>query len=206
MSNNNYWDVYYTKTDLPVVPSQFASFCALEFKEFDQVVEFGFGNGRDLLFFSNFFNSVVGLDSSTTATNLSYLYRDNIKLLNSDVAEKDWINVLSGVDVLNKKTLFYARFFLHAIDDLCQDNVVNAISTLKVKVGSKFAIEFRTDKDAQLSKTTSAHYRRYINPMKFNTLMHDLGFVCDYYVEGFGYAKYKVDDAHVARFVYGFPD
>jgi hypothetical protein len=31
--------------------------------------------------------------------------------------------------------------------------------------------------------------------------LHHSGFAVDYYVEGFGFAKYKADDAYVARVV-----
>lgn len=61
------------------------------------------------------------------------------------------------------------------------------------------AAEFRTIRDAQQAKVTAEHYRRFVNPLVFMANANTAGFATDYFVEGFGYAKYKDDDAHVAR-------
>ncbi|WP_272816006.1 MULTISPECIES: hypothetical protein [unclassified Shinella] len=61
------------------------------------------------------------------------------------------------------------------------------------------AIEFRTDRDAQQTKVTDSHYRRFIPPLDFLSRAAKFGFSPAYFTEGFGYAKYRNDDAHIAR-------
>ena len=68
--------------------------------------------------------------------------------------------------------------------------------------GDILALEFRTSRDEFLSKVTESHYRRFINPLAVVAKGNHLGFSCEYFVEGFGYAKYKSDDAHVARIIF----
>ena len=51
------------------------------------------------------------------------------------------------------------------------------------------------------AKETAAHYRRFIDPLNFLTSALARGFELHYFVEGFGYAKYNSDDAHVARVI-----
>ena len=43
------------------------------------------------------------------------------------------------------------------------------------------------------------HYRRSVSSSNLISCALKLGYVCDYQVEGFGYAKYKNDDAYVSR-------
>ena len=61
------------------------------------------------------------------------------------------------------------------------------------------ALEFRTEKDEKLTKSTPEHYRRFVSSSNVISYALKLGYVCDYQVEGFGYAKYKNDDAYVSR-------
>ena len=63
------------------------------------------------------------------------------------------------------------------------------------------ALEFRTDRDKSQPKETDTHFRRYVSPVHFFARARENGFEVEYFVEGFGFAKYKQDDAHVARFL-----
>jgi hypothetical protein len=68
-----------------------------------------------------------------------------------------------------------------------------------LKSGEKIAFEFRTKRDELLKKTTSSHYRRYIDPVSVIEYLINSKFEILYFVEGFGFAKLKQDDAHVCR-------
>jgi hypothetical protein len=46
---------------------------------------------------------------------------------------------------------------------------------------------------------TQAHFRRFVTPAAFQASALGRGFDVEYAVEGFGFAKYKQDDAYVAR-------
>ena len=53
----------------------------------------------------------------------------------------------------------------------------------------------------RLQKITPNHYRRYVNPISLLKSANQLGLQATYFVEGFGFAKHKEDDAFVARIV-----
>ena len=53
-----------------------------------------------------------------------------------------------------------------------------------------------------LKKETSDHYRRYIVPTDLINKALKIGFDLSYLVEGFGFAKYRSDDAYVARVIF----
>jgi hypothetical protein len=66
-------------------------------------------------------------------------------------------------------------------------------------------LEFRTNRDEHQEKVTASHYRRFVRPVEFIRTLQKLDLQVDYFCEGFGMAKYKADDAHVARFVVSKP-
>ncbi|MBC7762668.1 MAG: hypothetical protein H7201_12920 [Candidatus Saccharibacteria bacterium] len=92
----------------------------------------------------------------------------------------------------------YARFFLHAITDAAQAEMISAIAA-ELRSDDLFAVEYRTTKDAGLAKETTAHYRRYIDPARLIVEVSSQDYSVEYAVEGFGFAQYHHDDAHVAR-------
>lgn len=96
--------------------------------------------------------------------------------------------------------IVYARFFLHAIDEDAECNFLALASGLIGERG-KLRVEFRTPRDQFQTKVTSDHYRRYIDPLQLMASAGTHGLTCSYLAEGFGFAKYKADDAFVARMV-----
>ena len=68
--------------------------------------------------------------------------------------------------------------------------------------GDLLAVEYRTIRDLRGPKVTASHYRRYILPAAFEARALGRGFDVIYAVEGFGFAKYKEDDAYVARTIF----
>ena len=64
-------------------------------------------------------------------------------------------------------TLFYLRFFLHAIHEDVQEALLNAIDT-HARPDDLFAAEFRTDKDEHTSKVHTKHYRRFQQAATFH--------------------------------------
>lgn len=200
----DYWNHYYAKSRkraAPTVPSQFATFVANELGGLDPLfIDIGCGNGRDSLFFANYGFNVVGIDASEEAihgcvarndgkTNASFLCRDL-----TDPKLVDEIKEMRG----ERPIVLYARFFLHAIDEEAEAQVLKLAQSICGSTGL-VAAEFRTDKDEVQSKVTDAHYRRFINPIDFLGRASQFGFSSTYFTEGFGYAKFRNDDAHVAR-------
>ncbi len=202
----DYWeDFYNTQTsDYLAAPSQFAVFSLVEIEGIELVIDFGCGNGRDSLFFASQGKKVIGIDQSEAAINLCCKQADKHNLneaefLCSDVGNLNLFDELIEMQG-DKSVAFYARFFLHAIDSEKEDIFLRMASKICGSTGI-LAVEFRTVRDISLSKETDSHYRRFIQPLTFLSKAKQVGFEPSYFVEGFGYAKYKQDDAHIARFI-----
>lgn len=202
-----YWDGFYksqTAASL-IVPSQFAAFAAIEFGgNVDTVVEVGCGSGRDSIFFAASGFKVIGLDESGVAVDSSRKLADanSVKAMFLHFGISD-LGAAKGIQEYadeNTRMAMYARFFLHAINEQEQKSFFKLARDI-LKPDGLLAVEFRTDRDQKQEKVTPEHYRRYIEPACFAATASDEGFKTNYFVEGFGFAKYKADDAHVARFI-----
>ncbi len=206
----NYWDNFYTKAKDAKLsqPSQFAAFVAGEISPGSYIIDIGCGNGRDSLFFSSLEHNVCGIDKSEEAINFCNALTSSKSLkaqfLNSDINNaKIFPNILNNFcDLKNvQEIIFYSRFFLHTITEENQHKLLLNIKEIsKIKKVSTF-FEFRTEKDSNLPKETKEHYRRYIEPFSFINKAVLIGYSVEYFIEGFGFAKYRNDDAHVARII-----
>ena len=206
MINEPYWNTYYKGRETnsaPEIPSQFAAFIAGEFNQTGTgIIEFGCGNGRDTVFFASHGVSTIGIDSSSTAiANCKKKAHSNATFLCLDVEDEDE-SIIEEIGKVAKidTSIVYARFFLHALEEAVQAKFMKLAHTICGKNGH-LALEFRTNRDSGLAKATAGHFRRYIDPMAFLHQAEYFGFQIKYFVEGFGYAKFKIDDAHVARFI-----
>lgn len=204
---SDYWDSYYEHDGLIKMqpPSQFAAFIASECMHTPLFVDVGCGSGRDTFFFAQMGHSTLGIDGSESA--ISHCKRSfqvfdrgavhhefqclNVLELSSNM---DWIEELK-----TKRKTIYSRFFLHAITEFEQaaflDFAFNSMQQEDI-----LALEFRTLADAYRNKVTGAHYRRYIDAQELvQQLTQEYPGRLLYFAEGTGMAKYKTDDAHVAR-------
>jgi SAM-dependent methyltransferase len=200
-----YWNAYYSgrsPSGLPL-PSQFAVFVAGELHEKHHVIDIGCGGGRDSFIFDAHGHSVVGVDGSMAAVescvSLAKKLGSSISFMASDIDAPDLADRIKGLH--GRPTLIYARFFLHALTDEEEASFLNLARAVTAP-GDTLALEFRTMKDVTQHKVTGAHYRRFIDSLAFLERASAAGFKATYFVEGFGFAKYKTDDAHVARIVF----
>ena len=207
----DYWGTYYGKREAPVLPSQFAVFIANEILTGElpavrTIVELGCGNGRDSLFFLRHGFSVRGLDGSPEAIAAC---QEGLEAQSSAIQAQatfrhgaadsreswDWLG-----DMPEGPVLIYARFFFHAIDRETGAAVLAQAARLLSRRGGALCAEFRTDQDAAAAKVTPTHYRRFIAPDDFAAQLA-AGMDVAWRSEGRGMAKYRSDDAHVARFI-----
>lgn len=202
-----YWDTYYSNDQLirKQPPSQFAAFVASECGDFPLVVDVGCGNGRDTLFFAQLGHSTLGIDKSSAAIDQSTRkilgYDEQIEahsfLCMNAMALPDAKDLIDRIAKIKK--VIYSRFFLHAITEEEQTAFLD-FATASMQTGDMLALEFRTLQDQNREKVTGAHYRRYIDADQLShQITHEHGFALSYFAEGIGFAKFRSDDAFVAR-------
>ena len=208
----DYWGSYYGRREAPVLPSQFALFVANEIATGElppvgTICDVGCGNGRDALFFLQLGYQVLGLDASTAAIAAC---RERLAGMSEDLAARgrfvdgpadqgsSWQDLGKGVA---GPVLVYARFFFHAIDDDAEAAVIAHAAELIGRNGGAFCAEFRTPEDRDAAKVTPEHYRRFIDPQAFAARVAAAGLKPVWQAEGRGMAKYRQDDAHVARLI-----
>lgn len=185
-------------------PSQFAAFVAQEIHKDCLILDVGCGNGRDSLFFAFQGFEVIGIDASEQALKVS---RDlveekkltHVQFLEMNIQEEQFGDLL--IKYSGKRKCVYARFLLHAITEDEQDALLNDLQS-GLQAGDVIAFEYRTLDDADLGKEALPHYRRYQTSKSLNAKLASLGFEEDYTVEGRGFAKFKSEDAIVARCVF----
>lgn len=203
-SRTRYWESYYAhRSDVARrLPSQFAVFVAGELDGRHRVIDLGCGDGRDALFFAGYGHDVVGVDASTSAIRGC---RDRATALGLDaafvVASIEEPGLAERVRGAAGPRIVYARFFLHAIEAEEEASLLELAAAI-CDAGDLLAVEYRTIRDASGVKVTDAHFRRFIMPATFEASALDHGFDVVYSVEGFGFAKYREDDAYVARTIF----
>lgn len=200
----SYWNTYYKADAAPHLASQFAIFVAGEVQNPSFVIDLGCGNGRDTEFFLSRTGKVISIDQSAAAIE-TLRRRNDAESLTTICSRIDAPSLPNDLvsNLLNSPVeatgVLYARFFLHAID---HDEEVHFLELCRRVLEARnaiVAVEFRTTKDRNLNKVTAAHYRRYVDPLAFITRASEFDLHPFYFVEGFGFAKFHDDDAHVAR-------
>ena len=201
---SGYWNSYYEQQSPPSYPSQFCLFAQGEMAPGDMVLDLGCGQGRDALYLASKGVRVLGVDASEAAVLACRHEARRCGLTQADficsAIEAD--SLLDQVRRARKQhtgALFiYSRFFLHAIDDVAEQKLLQLVQRL-AQPGEMLALEFRTWRDEMLRKATPDHYRRYVDPTSTIRALGHAGFEIRYFIEGFGFAKYRSDDAHVCR-------
>jgi SAM-dependent methyltransferase len=201
----DYWEHYYAERVTPTrrLPSQFATFVAGELDRPHRIIEIGCGDGRDALFFASYGHDVIGVDASHSAIEACRLAANVLgEEAEFVVARIDEPDLAARVKGERGPRVVYARFFLHAITETEEDCLLD-VSAALTDPGDLLAVEYRTTRDSSGVKVTAQHYRRFVLPASFEAKALGHGFDVIYNVEGFGFAKYRQDDAYVARTIFG---
>lgn len=196
-----YWNQYYSshQPHTRPLPSQFATFVAGELTEPSRIVELGCGNGRDSIFFASYGHSVTGVDASEAAIAGCQSLAESLGVPASFLVSRiDDPELPERIGATEGPLVVYARFFVHAITDAEEEDFLSLAATL-TKPGDRLAVEYRTVRDQSGAKVTGAHFRRFVSPARFQARALARGFEVSYAAEGFGFAKYRQDDAYVAR-------
>jgi SAM-dependent methyltransferase len=203
MIDNQYWDEFYAKSSKVKrlsYPSQFAAFVYGEMGDVENVLEFGCGTGRDAFFFAEFGKRVFAFDGAQSVITANrkksdgHLYQPSFQVFDVDGEFPGTGDPVTGTKCV------YARFFIHALRNDQIERFFALCESILTK-GEKLYLEYRTEKDAEGVRETGQHYRNYLNSRKVTEMLGDVGFKCQYSVEGVGFAKWGADDAYVARHV-----
>ena len=198
---SGYWDEYYAAraTTRRPLPSQFATFVAGELDRPHHVIELGCGNGRDAIFFASYGHDVIG------GRRLGGRRR-GIGVARRGAGREGHLHPLRHrrpdprrpAPESDGPKAVYARFFVHAITD-GEEQVLLDLAAEGDQPRRLLAVEYRTVRDQVGAKETETHFRRFVLPATFQARALERGFEVTYAVEGFGFAKYRHDDAYVAR-------
>jgi SAM-dependent methyltransferase len=209
--SREYWNVFYSRSSAPLAPSQFAAFVANEYPDHPLIIDVGCGNGRDALFFMHLGYQTIAIDASDEAIRSIQTRMNRLELTGlarPTLINKDISDLAANPDerigqIREKKKIVYARFFLHALTELQEDDFIRFVGCLCFHPEDVVAVEFRTDKDENIQKIVAKHFRRFINPEKLKAKMAAAGALrVTYEVEGTGLAKYKTEDAQVCRILF----
>ena len=170
----------------------------------------GCGNGRDSRYL-NLFNDVVGIDQSDEAIEFCRAQGGSIagatKTLDFRVLSVEDENICQIFKTefirSERKSIFvYARFFLHAIDKTQYARFWDFAQCLNRDYSVSVGVEFRTNEDEKNFKQFPGHFRTYLDPNAVVAYAELLGFRVREILQGYGLAKYKDEDPHLARIIF----
>jgi ubiquinone/menaquinone biosynthesis C-methylase UbiE len=208
IKNKKYWDNYYNLIEHNANPSSFAQFISKKFiKKDSYVLEVGSGDGRDTFYLRKKAKHILGIDLSNIV-----IKKNRLKSKRLGYKNINFINLSSSHinKIRNKKINFiYARFFIHSINEVSEDIFLKILSK-KFENNTLIAFEFRTIKDVLMKKgkklskyeRLSDHYRRFINPKKFEKKLKNLKFNILYKKFGINLSKTKNENPHLCRIVF----
>ena len=203
--DKKYWNNYYATDGGPQKPSTFAVFCLENFiPPNSNIIELGYGNGRDLKYFLQNNHKVTGIDQNDVIPQLIENSADNkfkLDLICDDFTSFDFSK-------LPETNIFYSRFTLHSILLSEEDRLLKKIYKV-LKPYGYFLIEARTTKDPIYGKGEKIekngysfdHFRRFLDAKDFKLKVEKMGYVVEYFEESNNLSIYKDDNPYLMRIV-----
>lgn len=182
-NDKKYWENFYS-TDKNIGCSDFCIFIMDYFKDKNilNILDCGFGNGRDSYALSNISN-VDGVDNcgflSTNTNNVNF-YIDDFVTINK-----------------SKYDLIYSRFTFHSITNEQQISFLDTIN-----VNSYLAIETRSKKgENDYVFHGKTHYRNYTDITYLKNILTIKNFEIIFIMEDINFAKYKNENPICIRVI-----
>lgn len=198
-----YWDGYYNNDRKDISqPSDFAKFAMGQMQSDKKLIDLGCGNGRDSMYFCQNGIMVTAVDSSKSAIeSIDRHGMDIFAVCNDFVITK----ALKCIDY----DYCYARWSIHAINQVQQDTLIPNIHHALKKAGLLF-IEVRTVSDVKYGQGECIgkheyfcdnHYRRFIEPDSLLNQLKDNGFEIISSEESDGFSVVGDDSPTLLRLV-----
>lgn len=207
-NNDSFWNTFYQKNDVSLEASTFATFLIKEnyVKKDTTLFEIACGNGRDTFFFQENQLHAFGIDLSEKAIETNRKIAQERKV-DPDIFEVADINKLEKMKKFKDFDNIYARFFIHSISDEEQARFFDFLKL--TKPGSQLLLEFRTNKDPMLQKSTHVshkegvtdHYRRYIDFSNFCKFVKELNYDIIYKIEARDLSVRGDDNPYLGRII-----
>lgn len=204
---SKHWSQFYGSNKASIEPSSFARFIDRRYPDHRSVVEFGCGNGRDAIYYCQSGRQVLGFDLCREAIdkcNELARLRSVSQMGQFEVAdiinEEELLPLVRRHSSGHSPTIFYARFFLHSIDEAREDSLFRVVSS-SLAPRDVFCVEFRTTSDAQNLKLYGEHYRRFLEVDGTVQKCKAHGMAVGYAIEGTDLAVHGNENPHVARII-----
>jgi hypothetical protein len=202
----DFWTRFYQGSGhlVPRTPTDFARWVARR-EEPSRLLEVGFGNGRDALFFAEHGYDVHGIEVvGRQVRQVNRAGRRRGLPVAMDLRNLESMRETLSAAALYSRTvsprLVYGRFLLNAISDDGRASFLRLASML-LRGGGRCYLEFRTTEDARLPKEFGDHHRYYLDPDRVAREAHSLGATVVHREAGTGLAVFRSEDPHVARLV-----
>lgn len=176
-----------------------------------EVVELGFGTGRDSLFFARGGRAVHGFDFAEAAVDharaLAAAQELDCRFFLLDLYDGPGVErVMTVFDAVPATRAVYGRFLVHSLEDAGRANLLRLAATVLRAGGGDLFLEFRTGKDLGREHLFGDdHFRQFVDPMVVVLEIEELGGEVTHLEEGCGLAVYRTEDPHVARLIARFP-
>ncbi len=201
------WDTFYGahKGSLPNKPSSFAKWVAEAYPSDRPLYDIGAGNARDARWFAKRTGREVTAVDYTIGAMLRAQRRapDSLPLSFQVINLYDAREVLTlGVRLsrLDTPADLYARFVLHALEDLGRENLWR-LASMGLRSGGHLFLEFRTHQDRGRPHVFQQAGRRYLHPTAVAAEIEANGGRVVHQEAGTGLAPFRSEDPHVARIV-----
>lgn len=203
-----YWADFYSRNHFDT-GSSFSRFVLEHPGTPEWLVDIGCGDGRDACALGAAGRTVLGIDASAegvahaTARAKELAVDQRVSFVACDVSDRS--SLRQHLEELRGRARgpigFYLRFFLHAIPEHVQEDLLTTIDAV-ARPGDVLLAEFRTIEDKQVPKTHGKHYRRFLDAARLrDELRERFRFDVDYFVEGRGLSPYGDEDPVLCRVV-----
>ena len=208
-AHHDYWDAFYASKEsggVPEEPSAFARWTDERLGPDQVVLEFGFGTGRDSLWFADRGHGVIGFDFAESAVGRAQGEGDArslpVKFVPLDLCDADGVRSTAKEQAeAHKSPAVYGRFLIHSLEADGRGNLLDLAATV-LDDGGELYLEFRTGQDQGKQHVFGdEHFRVYLDPEVVVREVEERGGTVTDLEQGHGFAVYKTEDPHVARIV-----